>query len=100
MSKRKRKNPAYLDRFIPPGIEEAEPIKLPRGPFDKLLAESAGNLAVMAAVRGCSLEERMLVAAIIPILLNTIRAARRASAKPKTNSDTGKGSAPKKTGNP
>ena len=52
----KRKNPA----FGLPGL-------------DKMLADTAGNLLVTSALMGASLEEKMLIGSLIPVVLKIIR---------------------------
>jgi hypothetical protein len=54
--RKKRPNPA----FGLPGIED-------------LLATTAGNMAVTAALSGATLNERLLISAIIPMLLKILR---------------------------
>ena len=45
----------------------------PKGTTGKPVTDSASHLAVMAAVSPCSPNERMLIAAIIPVLRKIIR---------------------------
>ena len=54
----KRKNPLRVDGL--PGIEQ-------------MLADSAGNLLVTHALRGCTFVEKALIAAIMPMIVNILR---------------------------
>jgi hypothetical protein len=59
-----RPNPAY---------------KLPG--LDKMLADTAGNLVVTSALQGCSLDEKMFVAGMIPMVLGFIRSVSKPNLK-------------------
>lgn len=73
---------------IPP--EWLDPVQGPNQPhlssniggISDMLSNSAGNMAITNSLRGCTLHEKLLIAAILPSFVSVIR-----TAKPKASVD-------------